>query len=224
MSYLPTPKQREPKLPKVRPPRAPKIPTEKLRTVNWGLWALGTGFVVALAASVYFAFTLVRNLVASGSGGLAGIFSPSAQATSAAPGITPPPGLMAGPTPKPWNGIERVTVLVMGLDYRETDVSDGPSRTDTMMLVSYDPVSQNVGILSIPRDLWVEIPGFGFDKINKAYFDAESYRLPGGGPALAMQTVQNLLGVPNDYYAVLDFGSFMTFIDEIGGIDVDVQE
>ncbi len=224
MSYLPTPKQREPKLPKVRPPRAPKIPTEKLRAVNWGLWAVGAAFVIALAASVYFAFTLVRNLVAAGGGGLAGIFSPAAQTTSAAPGITPPPGLLAGPTPKPWNGIERVTVLVMGLDYRDTDVNDGPSRTDTMMLVSYDPVSQNVGILSIPRDLWVEIPGFGFDKINKAYFDAESYRLPGGGPALAMQTVQNLLGVPIDYYAVLDFGSFMTFIDEIGGIDVDVQE
>ncbi len=224
MSYLPTPKQREPKQPKVRPPRAPKIPTEKLRAVNWGLWAVGAAFVVALAASVYFAFTLVRNLVAAGSGGLAGIFAPSAQTTSAAPGITPPPGLLAGPTPKPWNGIERVTVLVMGLDYRDTDVNDGPSRTDTMMLVSYDPVSQNVGILSVPRDLWVEIPGFGFDKINKAYFDAESYRLPGGGPALAMQTVQNLLGVPIDYYAVLDFGSFMTFIDEIGGIDVDVQE
>jgi polyisoprenyl-teichoic acid--peptidoglycan teichoic acid transferase len=224
MSYLPTPKQREPKLPKVRAPRAPKIPSEKLRAVNWGLWAVGAAFVIALAASVYFAFTLVRNLVTAGSGGLAGIFSPAAQTTNAAPGITPPPGLLAGPTPKPWNGIERVTVLVMGLDYRDTDVNDGPSRTDTMMLVSYDPLSQNVGILSIPRDLWVEIPGFGFDKINKAYFDAESYRLPGGGPALAMQTVQNLLGVPIDYYAVLDFGSFMTFIDEIGGIDVDVQE
>ncbi len=224
MSYLPTPKQREPKLPKVRPPRAPRIPTEKLRTVNWGVWGLGAAFVVALAASVYFAFTLVRNLVAAGSGGLAGIFSPSAQMTNAAPGITPPPGLMAGPTPKPWNGIERVTVLVMGLDYRDTETGDGPSRTDTMMLVSYDPLSQNVGILSIPRDLWVEIPGFGFDKINKAYFDAESYRLPGGGPALAMQTVQNLLGVPIDYYTVLDFGAFMTFIDEIGGIDVDVPE
>jgi len=224
MSYLPTPKQREPKLPKVRPPRVPKIPTERMKSVNWGLWGLSAAFVVALAASTYFAFTLVRNIVAAGSGGLAGIFSPSAQSTSSAPGIPPPPGLMAGPTPKPWNSVERVTVLVMGLDYRDTVTSDGPPRTDTMMLISFDPVGLNVGMLSIPRDLWVEIPGFGYDKINKAYFDAEAYRLPGGGPALAMQTVQTLLGVPIDYYAVIDFGSFMTFIDEIGGIDVDVPE
>ena len=224
MSYLPTPKQREPKLPKVRPPRVPKIPSDKLRTVNWGLWAVGAAFVIALAASTYFAFTLVRNIAAAGGGGLGGIFSPAAQPTSSTPGITPPPGLMAGPTPKPWNSVERVTILVMGLDARDFEESDGPPRTDTMMLVSFDPVSQNAGMLSIPRDLWVEIPGFGYDKINKAYFDAEAYRLPGGGPALAMQTVQNLLGVPIDYYAVIDFGSFMTLIDEIGGIDVDVPE
>jgi LCP family protein required for cell wall assembly len=112
----------------------------------------------------------------------------------------------------------------MGLDYRQDVPDEGPPRTDTIMLVSLDPVGMTAGILSIPRDLWVNIPGFGFDKINKAYFDAEAYRLPGGGPALAMQTVQDLLGIPVNYYAVVDFYSFTTLIDDIGGIDVNVPE
>jgi LCP family protein required for cell wall assembly len=75
-------------------------------------------------------------------------------------------------------------------------------------------------MLSIPRDLFVEIPGYGFDKINKAYFYAEKDRLPIGGPGLAIQTVQNLLGIPIDYYAVVDFNSFTTLVDTIDGIDV----
>jgi LCP family protein required for cell wall assembly len=123
---------------------------------------------------------------------------------------------------KPWNGVDRVTLLAMGLDARDwgPEANSTASRTDSMHLLSLDPIAKTAVLLSIPRDLYVDIPGYGFDKINKAYFYAEKDKLPIGGPGLAMQTVQNLLGVPIDYYAVVDFNSFTTVVDTIGGIDV----
>ena len=93
-----------------------------------------------------------------------------------------------------------------------------------MMLITVDPLTLQAGMLSIPRDLWVEIPGFKHNRINTAYMLGEAYNLPGGGPALAQQTVENLLGVPVTYFAVLDFHTFERLIDEIGGIDVLVKE
>ena len=127
-------------------------------------------------------------------------------------------------TPIPWTGVERVTVLLMGLDYRDWVAGEGPARTDTMMLVTLDPQAKTAGMLSIPRDLWVEIPGFGHNRINTAYPSGEGNRLPGGGPALAMQTVEKLIGVPIQFYAVIDFAAFERMIDEIGGVDVLVSD
>jgi LCP family protein required for cell wall assembly len=79
-------------------------------------------------------------------------------------------------------------------------------------------------MLSIPRDLWVEIPGFGHERINTAYPSGEINRLPGGGPELAMRTVESVIGIPIQYYAIIEFGAFERMIDEIGGIDVTVRE
>jgi LCP family protein required for cell wall assembly len=127
-----------------------------------------------------------------------------------------------GPEAAPWDGASRVTMLVMGLDFRDWEAGE-TARTDTMMLVSVDPINLTVGILSIPRDLWVNIPGFEYAKINTAYFLGESYQLPGGGPGLAVQTVEEAIGVPINFYAQLDFYSFIKFIDEIGCIDLKVR-
>ncbi len=127
-----------------------------------------------------------------------------------------------GPEAQPWDGASRVTILVMGLDYRDWEAGE-TARTDTMMLVSVDPVNLTVGILSIPRDLWVNIPGFEYAKINTAYFLGESYQLPGGGPGLAVKTVEEVIGVPINFYAQLDFYSFIKFIDEIGCIDLKIR-
>jgi LCP family protein required for cell wall assembly len=91
-----------------------------------------------------------------------------------------------------------------------------------MMLVTMDPVSRTAGILSIPRDLWVNIPGFDYGKINTAYYLGELYDLEGSGPGLAIKTVEELLGVDINYYAQIDFPAFENFIDEIGGVEVDV--
>ncbi|MBC8509162.1 MAG: LCP family protein, partial [Chloroflexi bacterium] len=136
----------------------------------------------------------------------------------------PEPFYMPDVSLTPWDGTSRVTILVMGLDYRDWSSGEGPSRTDTMMLLTLDPLSNSAGMLSIPRDLWVSIPGFENGRINTAYFLGEAYQLPGGGPALAVKTVEQLLGVTINYYAQIDFAAFVRFIDEIGGIKIDVPE
>ncbi len=119
-----------------------------------------------------------------------------------------------------WQGKERVNILVLGIDQREHE--EGPWRTDTMILVSIDPVAQTVTMLSIPRDLWVTIPGFQEDRINNAHFYGDAFDYPGGGPALAKKTVQYFLGVPVQYYVRVNFTAFEKLVDLIGGIEVDV--
>lgn len=194
---------------------------------SWVLWTLAAAFSLAAFLSAVLVYSTVRGLAASWnvsglpSFGLSG--RPASDATLL-PGVTPTIPVVSD-TPVPWNGTDRVTILVMGLDFRDWESGDGPPRTDSMMLVSVDPVSRTVGMLSIPRDLWVEIPGgFGHNRINTAYFLGESYNLPGGGPAVAMQTVENLLGLPVEYYAVIEFETFERMVDEIGGIDITVEE
>lgn len=122
----------------------------------------------------------------------------------------------------PWDGKERVTVLIMGVDYRDWAAGEGAARSDTMMLVSLDPVTKTAGMLSVPRDLWVAIPGFTHGKINTAHALGDAYNLPGGGPALAVRTVELVIGIPIHYYAVVDFGAFVRFIDELGGVKLDI--
>lgn len=129
---------------------------------------------------------------------------------------------MPGGIIEAWDGESRVTVLLMGLDYRDWSGGPGPSRTDTMMLLTMDPLSNSAGILSIPRDLWVSIPGFENDRINVAYFWGEVYKIPGGGPGMAIKTVEAFLGIRINYFAVVDFGAFIRFVDELGGVKVDV--
>jgi len=127
------------------------------------------------------------------------------------------------PTPEPWDGVSRVNLLVMGLDYRDWEAGDTP-RTDSMILVTLDPLNDTAGMVSIPRDLWVNIPGFDYAKINTAYYLGELYNLPGGGPGLAMRTVEELLGVPIQYYAQIDFQAFVDFIDHIDGVKLTFEE
>jgi LCP family protein required for cell wall assembly len=93
-----------------------------------------------------------------------------------------------------------------------------------MMLLTLDPLNNTAGMLSIPRDLWVSIPGFENGRINTAYFLGEAYQVPGGGPALAVKTVEQVLGVEINYYAQVDFGAFIRFVDELGGVKIDLPK
>ena len=128
-----------------------------------------------------------------------------------------------------WDGAERVTILIMGLDFRDWEAGEGAPRTDTMILLTIDPLSKTAGMLSIPRDLYVSIPGFHYERINTAYREGEIYKYaapdnPGGGPGLAMATVEQLLGVKIDFYAQVDFFAFERMIDELGGVEINVTE
>ncbi len=123
-----------------------------------------------------------------------------------------------------WDGGSRVNFLFIGIDARDWLEKKEAPRSDTLILFTLDPVTKTAGMLSIPRDMWVNIPGSGYGRINMAYSIGEASRLPGGGPALAMKTVEQFLGVPVHYYGQVDFGTFIAMIDAIGGIDVMVRE
>jgi len=94
----------------------------------------------------------------------------------------------------------------------------------TIILLTVDPVTKTAGMLSIPRDMWVNIPGFGYSRINTAWTIGEAAKLPGGGPGLAMETVSQFIGVTVHYYVQVDFDTFVSFINMIGGIDVYVDK
>jgi LCP family protein required for cell wall assembly len=119
---------------------------------------------------------------------------------------------------EPWDGEDRFTVLLMGLDSRPGE-TNAACRTDTMMLVSIDPVTDRIGILSIPRDTFVEVPNYGLRKINTACVIG-NLELNGHGPQLAMQTVQYNFGIEVNDYLMVDFNTFIEIIDLIGGVDV----
>ncbi len=191
----------------------------------WVVWVLSGAFLVGILLTGYLAFSMVRGLASAWTGTGPAPFSFAGGASQATPEPGQAPAAVAAEQAGPaWNGVDRVNVLLMGLDYRDWSEGDGPSRTDSMMLVTIDPITKAAGMLSIPRDLWVEIPGFEHNRINTAYFLGETYQLPGGGPAMAGKTVENLLGVPVTYYAVIDFRAFERMVDEIGGIDMLVKE
>jgi LCP family protein required for cell wall assembly len=117
---------------------------------------------------------------------------------------------------------ERVNILLLGIDQREGE--EGPWRTDTMILVSIDPANGSAAMLSIPRDLWVTIPGYSENRINTAHFTGDAQDYPGGGPALAKKTVWYAFGVPVDYYVRIKFTGVEQMLDLIGGVDIDVAE
>jgi LCP family protein required for cell wall assembly len=135
---------------------------------------------------------------------------------------TPPPPveIPESDLPPAWDGASRVNILIIGLDYRDWELGLGAPRSDTMILLTIDPLAKTAGMLSIPRDMWVNIPGFGYSRINTAYSSGEGSELPGGGPELARKTVEQFIGVPVQYYAQVDFYAFVEFIDLIGGIEV----
>jgi LCP family protein required for cell wall assembly len=152
--------------------------------------------------------------------------APGATPTQARPSATTRPAATrappATPTPQAPPAGEPMTVLLLGSDRRPGE--EGPSRTDAVIIVRIDPIRHRVALLSLPRDLMVEIPGYGQTRINAANVWGEIYGAPGGGVALARETVGNLLGIPIDYSIYIDFEGFIGAIDALGGVTVDVQK
>ncbi len=115
----------------------------------------------------------------------------------------------------------RTNVLLLGIDSRAGE--GAVSRTDTMVLTTFQPGEPYVGMLSIPRDLWITLPDGQQNRINTAHFFAESSS-PGTGPTAAMQTVRQNFGVHVHAYVRLDFGAVRDFVDGLGGVELDLPE
>ena len=121
----------------------------------------------------------------------------------------------------PQAGGLRTNVLVLGLDRRPEQ--GYTVRSDVLMLVTADPQRPQLALLSIPRDLYVDIPRYGQSRINTAHFWGEREET-GGGPDLAMETVATVFRVPVERYVRVDFDAFRAVVDAVGGIDVVVEE
>jgi polyisoprenyl-teichoic acid--peptidoglycan teichoic acid transferase len=133
-------------------------------------------------------------------------------------------GLLPTPTPAPaladWDGSGRVNILVLGIDRRPGEAF--VSRTDSMMVISMNPQTKTATVLSLPRDLYVQIPGYGQDRINTALVYGALNGDYLDGAALAMQTVSFNLDIPIHHFILVDFGAFTRAVDQLGGVTVNV--
>ncbi len=117
-------------------------------------------------------------------------------------------------------GEGRVNILLLGVG--DTGHS-GSQLSDTMMVVSIDPQTNDVAMLGIPRDLWVSVPGLGYSKINNAHAFGEQVK-DGGGPEMAKKVVSTTLGVPIHYFIRADFTAFKQAVASVGGVDITVEQ
>jgi polyisoprenyl-teichoic acid--peptidoglycan teichoic acid transferase len=222
-------------------PAAPGAPARARRAASadrgrpgWRRWVVAL-LVVLLLSALGFAAALGLT----GWGVMTHIYKPlpspppeqNAVAPQGAPQPTPAPGeptWTAEPTtttdaPEEALPPGRINILVLGTDKR-SELGGDAARSDTLILLSVDRDWKTAGILSIPRDLQVSLPGYGLQKINAAYFFGEYNKIPGGGPALAVPTVRKYFNVPIQYYVAINFDGFQKVVDEVGGIDVNVPE
>lgn len=198
------------------------------------LGLIGVGFTLFVAGGLYFGWLFLNNwkVLASRQVPVQVSLPGGAQVRSlpvpAAPAVPQPPVIAQPPAGSPpqessqpalpllpeWTDRNRINILLLGIDHREDEPIDG-SRSDTVMIVSIDPPSKSVVMVSLPRDLWVGIPGYGEQRINVAHSL--------GGPDLVMRTVAANFGIRANHYARIDFRGFEQIVDTIGGIFIDVE-
>jgi LCP family protein required for cell wall assembly len=116
-------------------------------------------------------------------------------------------------TPPPLDSKQRVNILLLGSDNDQKFAQDAVL-SQTMIVVSIDPAKRQVTLLSLPRDLWVPIPGHANAKIDLAYKE--------GGASLARATVEKAFRIPIHYYAWIGLNGLVKVVDRLGGVDVDV--
>jgi LCP family protein required for cell wall assembly len=133
----------------------------------------------------------------------------------------PPPPSTPIPPPSPQLTFDReaINILLLGSDRRPDSSS---YRTDVLIVVSIHPDKDAVAMLSIPRDLYVYLPGYSMQRINTAFSLGESIGYPGGGPALLADTIRYNLGIPIDHFARVEMDGFSRIVDTLGGVEVNV--
>jgi LCP family protein required for cell wall assembly len=116
----------------------------------------------------------------------------------------------------------RVNILLLGIG---DPGHAGEYLSDTIMVISYDVATKQVAMISVPRDLYVNINNTcGSSKINYAHACGEIEKLPGGGPAVTSETISKVLDIPIHYYARVNFTGFKDVIDAVGGVDIEVEK
>ncbi len=169
--------------------------------------------VYALVAVACLSFAAAAGVLIHRFGGAA-TPPPTPQATSLPSLVLPPP----------WNGKERINVLILGVDDRPWDPNWGPPRSDTVFLATLNPKAMTAGAISLPRDLWVNLPGIGARKLTQAYALGEAMYGKGQGPRLVAKVVSDLLHVPVHHYVVVNFRAFITLVDAVHGVKIDVPQ
>lgn len=160
--------------------------------------------LITLLVALLAGYGAVYQRAAAWAGLTTRLFTPVALGSRAATTATPPPA---------WTGTERLNVLLLGIDSRGP--TDTDRNTDTMIILTLDPLNRTVGMLSIPRDIFIDRPGIFQEKLNAAY----SF----GGADLSRRLIEDLLRIDLNAYGLLDFDAFTRIIDGAGGILVDVR-
>ena len=184
-----------------RPPRGPKPPREPKTTRRRILQALGILvclFVAWLAAWILASYFSFRD----------GVDAANARLPASTKRFLHHQGGMLFDT--------STTILLLGTDHAAIASRESSHRSDSIMLMRTDPGHDRIYYLSIPRDLYVDIPGHGQNRINAAY--------QFGGPGLAIRTIEALTGLKINHVAIVDFNQFREVIDEIGGVDINVPK
>jgi len=196
----------EPALPSRKRPARGKIGKKKI--VLYGSLCV---FVVLAAIVGYYVYSFYAFADR--------IYVPPEKSQPVATGPAPTDGSLPSPIPvaeaPDWSGRERVNILLMGGDSRGVKSTVKP-RSDTMIVISVDPVEKRTNLFSLLRDSYVEIPGRGSNRLNAA--------ITMGGPLLAMDTVHRFIDLPIHYYVYTDFEGFISLIDELGGIEFEVDK
>jgi polyisoprenyl-teichoic acid--peptidoglycan teichoic acid transferase len=169
--------------------------------IDYGVLALVTVALVAGYGTIYRQSAPWANLASK-------MFAPFVVRTVSA---NTPGGAAAAPPA--WTGRDRLNVLLLGIDTRDSDPAT--RNTDTMLVVSMDPVNKTAVMLSIPRDIYINMPGTYQGKVNGAF----SF----GGPELVRKVVDDLLGIRIHTYALVNFDAFNKIIDGVGGVIVDAK-
>ncbi len=223
-----------------RPNPRPRRRRQRIVLPDWAVILLGIFFLLATIGSAFLVYRGVRNFVAGlgetnvadiGDLTAASAKDPNVDVIQATGGSGSGEAVSANADDgggllsnfASWNGTDRVTILLMGIDERKNEEERG-YRTDTILIVTIDPVGKTASLLSVPRDLYVDIPDFGKYRINNANYLGDIYELPGRGPQLAKDTIAANLGIEVDYYIRINFEAFVTIVDEIGGIDIFVPQ
>jgi LCP family protein required for cell wall assembly len=181
---------------------------------RWRRYLRRSSMVLSIVVVAYFGFVFLKAWVSlSGIIDRAGAGSPLLGATVSASELQ-------------GEGAGRVNILLLGIGGEN---HTGGELADTILILSVDPTSNEAVILSVPRDMYVTIPGYGQNKINAAHSFGEQYGFndptadADDGPGLMELTLENTLGIPIHYYVRVDFGGYKDIVDAVGGITITLE-